>query len=543
MTKRLMCILLTLLMGVQMSVSAAFLEKAEFTTDLKIKISGKVENGGNEKVSVMILPAGTVLSDSATPSDVDYYREITASADGSFNLSVLFDDKAKGYRDIKIAALGSAELYEDVVYVVKESDITDFIGYMNSSSVTSDGILENLPIINEEASEYNSLPAMRNKVASLIPEAREVMFNNEFELISDVKEAFNMALLVAKINASSSKSQIESAINSYAASSTLSAKCYMSYFNAYKSQALAALEAGKPLSVQTLDEILGETLILSAVKNVLNHNSVTQIITDNNSFLKLDLTKYNKLTDKSSVNKAVMKKTNSLSEFKSSFVSLTDAAYISQNSNSSSPSSPSRPSSTVVGNVTFDSGAQGANDVKEYFNDLIDFSWAKESINSLASLGIVNGVGEGKFDPARYVTREEFVKMIVGAFAGINKNAKVSFKDINENDWCYPFIATAFEKSYVNGVTVNTFGKGQNIKRQDAAVILARILGKKAAMPSGFADSEDISEYALEAVNLMKQNNIINGNEQNKFLPQHPLSRAECAKMIYALYKNIGEVK
>ena len=317
----------------------------------------------------------------------------------------------------------------------------------------------------------------------------------------------------------------------------------MSYFNSYKSQALKALEDAKPLGVQTLDEILGETLILSAVKSVANHNSVTQIITDSNSFLKLDLTKYNKLTDKSSVNKGLMKKANSLSEFKSSFTSLTDAAYSSQNSHSSSPSAPSRPSSPVAGSVTFDSGTQDVGQVKEYFNDLEAFSWAKESVNALASLGIVNGVGEGKFDPARYVTREEFVKMIVGAFSGTNKNAKVSFKDVDENDWCYPFVATAFEKSYVNGVTDSTFGKGQNIKRQDAAVILARILGTKATVASGFADSADISEYALDAVNLMKQQGIITGNEQNKFLPQNSLTRAECAKMIYALYTKIGEVK
>ena len=62
-------------------------------------------------------------------------------------------------------------------------------------------------------------------------------------------------------------------------------------------------------------------------------------------------------------------------------------------------------------------------------------------------------------------------------------------------------------------------------------------------MLSGFADISDVSDYALEAVNLMKENNIINGNEQNKFLPHDSLSRAECAKMIYALYTKIGGVK
>lgn len=55
--------------------------------------------------------------------------------------------------------------------------------------------------------------------------------------------------------------------------------------------------------------------------------------------------------------------------------------------------------------------APGNNSV---FTDLGSVSWAEQSIMALYNMGIVNGMGDGLFEPSAPVTREQFAKMIVG---------------------------------------------------------------------------------------------------------------------------------
>ena len=55
------------------------------------------------------------------------------------------------------------------------------------------------------------------------------------------------------------------------------------------------------------------------------------------------------------------------------------------------------------------------------FTDLSGYSWAEDAINSMASQGILNGVGNGMFAPKSNVTRQEFAAMAIRAFGGENK--------------------------------------------------------------------------------------------------------------------------
>lgn len=55
------------------------------------------------------------------------------------------------------------------------------------------------------------------------------------------------------------------------------------------------------------------------------------------------------------------------------------------------------------------------------FTDLSGYSWAEDAINSMASQGILNGVGNGMFAPKSNVTRQEFAAMAIRAFGGEDK--------------------------------------------------------------------------------------------------------------------------
>ncbi len=177
---------------------------------------------------------------------------------------------------------------------------------------------------------------------------------------------------------------------------------------------------------------------------------------------------------------------------------------------------------------------------KDYisFKDVPTTHWAIKPVEYLAAEGIVSGNGDGTFAPDRTVTREEFVKMVVGAFK-IAGSGDIAFTDVAKSHWAYGYINAAVENGIVKGISDNKFGMGSLITRQDMAVIMSRIIELKGIqLQSGtvaFTDSAAIADYAKDAVELLAGAGIINGYEDGSFKPEGSLTRAEAAKVIYAI--------
>lgn len=172
-----------------------------------------------------------------------------------------------------------------------------------------------------------------------------------------------------------------------------------------------------------------------------------------------------------------------------------------------------------------------------YFNDLIGFDWAKDDINSLCEKGVISKSDDKKFRPQDSITREEFVKLLISALYGDIYSAGVSFTDAEPSAWYMSYISKAYSEGIVTGKTDGSFGIGENITREDMAVMAMRALEKsgKELSQSGnasFYDSEDISDYAKSSVNAFAQNGIINGMGDGSFMPKGFATRAQAAKII-----------
>lgn len=175
----------------------------------------------------------------------------------------------------------------------------------------------------------------------------------------------------------------------------------------------------------------------------------------------------------------------------------------------------------------------------DVFSDIGTVEWAREAIEKLNSLGIVSGVGDGQFAPNSDVTREQFAKMIVGVMGyTVDSNAVTDFSDAN-GGWYTPYIAAAVQNGVITGRGDGTFGVGDNITRQDMAVIIYRALGLSAGETHEFTDSADIADYALDAVSALFNTGIIGGYPDGSFAPKASASRAEAAKMLYSVYDNV----
>lgn len=171
------------------------------------------------------------------------------------------------------------------------------------------------------------------------------------------------------------------------------------------------------------------------------------------------------------------------------------------------------------------------------FTDLEDVEWAADAISALSEQGIINGKGDGKFAPGDNVTRAEFVKIIVSAFGGVNSAATCNFFDVAD-DWSKPYIATALHNGFVSGVSETEFAPAGQITREQAAVIIYKVLtsnGKAFEVAGSFADEATVSAWAKDAVSALKGAGIINGRDGDNFCPADKLTRAEAAKLIYSI--------
>lgn len=175
------------------------------------------------------------------------------------------------------------------------------------------------------------------------------------------------------------------------------------------------------------------------------------------------------------------------------------------------------------------------------FEDIKYAEWAREYIEALAAREIVNGRLDGNFHPDDNITREEFIKMLSGAFNFADENAECSFTDVDKNAWYYKYVAGAEAAGITGGIGDNKFGVGMLITRQDMVVMAYRaaqaagieITAKMSV--SGFSDFADIAGYAREAVRSMKAAEIIKGLPGNRFAPRGNSTRAEAAKIVYLL--------
>lgn len=176
---------------------------------------------------------------------------------------------------------------------------------------------------------------------------------------------------------------------------------------------------------------------------------------------------------------------------------------------------------------------------KGTFLDVSKSHWAYEAVEGLNNNRIISGDGNGFFRPDDTLTREELVKMVVLASDAFLTDAECAFTDIPVNDWSYGYVASAFSHGIVNGRNDGTFGRGEKVTRQDAAVIIYNALKLMSVKTQpgdiGFADEGTISEYAKTPISCLKNIGLVNGKGNNEFKPLDNLTRAEGAAMIWRM--------
>lgn len=162
---------------------------------------------------------------------------------------------------------------------------------------------------------------------------------------------------------------------------------------------------------------------------------------------------------------------------------------------------------------------------------------ASDDISYILEVGIFNGTDKGfepdaTMTRAMFATvLGRLHEMKIGKIASfINP---VRFKDVDYDSWYGKYIDWASGTGIINGVGDSRFNPEAPVTKQEMAVMLYRFLevtDYEAEIP--FADAKDVDEWAIEAVAYCAENKLITGDTVNKFYPTEKAKRHEVASFI-----------
>lgn len=176
------------------------------------------------------------------------------------------------------------------------------------------------------------------------------------------------------------------------------------------------------------------------------------------------------------------------------------------------------------------------------FNDLGNFyAWTEEAIYSLVDRGVLTGVGNGKFAPEQQVTRAQFAKMLVLSKKLTPATSPTGmFADVPKSAWYTPYVESAAKAGLIQGVGENRFNPDATINRNEIAVLAAKAMGKDANQTATddkptYRDKDKIPSWAMGSVIACQEKDLFNNIAVGYFNGTGKINRAEAAVIIYRM--------
>lgn len=169
------------------------------------------------------------------------------------------------------------------------------------------------------------------------------------------------------------------------------------------------------------------------------------------------------------------------------------------------------------------------------FTDVHETDWFAQAVQFVTARGLFQGDSANTFAPNANMNRAMLVTVLY-RLSGQKATSASSFTDVPAGQWYSDAVAWAKANKIVSGVSDTQFAPNQNVTREQTAAILSRYSAYQGvSLPKGqgnFADQDQISPYAQEAVASMQAAGLIQGRENNRFAPQANITRAEVATIL-----------
>ena len=182
------------------------------------------------------------------------------------------------------------------------------------------------------------------------------------------------------------------------------------------------------------------------------------------------------------------------------------------------------------------------------FRDVVGHKNQK-AIEALAEKGVINGMTADTFAPDAGLTRAQFCAIVVRAL-GLSQEKTAEFTDVLQTDWFCGFVGAASKAGIVNGVGNGKFNPQGAITREQAATMLARAsktLGLSGEAKDAdaalkmYPDAQAASSYAKDALAFCAEHNILE-SDRTELRPGEAICRCEVAQMVWNLLAAAREV-
>ena len=180
----------------------------------------------------------------------------------------------------------------------------------------------------------------------------------------------------------------------------------------------------------------------------------------------------------------------------------------------------------------------------EFFADVTSRAWYYQDANEAGTRSIIKGVAPYEFGADEVISRAMAVTILGRAVSAEMPSGQTVFTDVPDNSWYTGAVFWANQQGIVLGVTEDKFAPKEYVTREQYITMLMRLvdyLGKTPELTElTYSDSNTISRYAVESMQKAATIGLLNGYEDGTIRPQNQLTRAEGVALLMRLIHWLG---
>lgn len=179
------------------------------------------------------------------------------------------------------------------------------------------------------------------------------------------------------------------------------------------------------------------------------------------------------------------------------------------------------------------------------FSDVAASAWYYDSVKYAYENDLMTGVSENAFAPAANTTRGQIVTILWRLAGEPAPQGNNLFTDVAAGSYYETAVTWAAEQGIVTGVSAAEFAPDANITREQLAAVLfryAQYRGMAAVVLSEnlwFNDADQISPYAVSAMNWAVYEELISGTGNGNVEPKSVATRAQVATILARFCQNV----
>lgn len=195
---------------------------------------------------------------------------------------------------------------------------------------------------------------------------------------------------------------------------------------------------------------------------------------------------------------------------------------------------------TVAGNATIYARFWG-----DPFADVPAGAWFTDCVTQAADRGFISGVTPGFFDGESTMDRSMMVTVLSQVAGAETETApQAPFSDVAQSAWYAAAVNWACANGVVRGVSDTEFAPAKGVTREQAATMMVQYLESLGmeigANQTDFKDAAQISSYARAPIAKAQALGLLSGYEDGTVKPKQVITRAEAMALVMNLVRVVS---